>query len=169
VLVVACLAMALAAVHRVAFSVLSVPIQAEFGLSLPEMGMLQSALLGGYVLGQVSRHWGAAPNVSATPGCQLMENNSSTGIAHAPHLQAPCKPGSIAWPACQRRMPRTNASIHPCPCRSHPASLQTASGARTWPHPACSSGPLSACSSGAHKCGKLPRKRSLPLLMCLEP
>lgn len=45
--------MALAAVHRVAFSVLAVPIQAQLGLSLVQMGMLQSSLLAGYVLGQV--------------------------------------------------------------------------------------------------------------------
>ncbi len=52
-LVIACLTMGLAAVHRVAFSVLAVPIQAELGFSLPQMGLLQSALLLGYVLGQV--------------------------------------------------------------------------------------------------------------------
>ena len=61
VLAVGCLAMFGAAVQRVAFSVLAVPIQAEFGFSLPEMGMLQSALLGGYVLGQVGRGRPASP------------------------------------------------------------------------------------------------------------
>ncbi|KAL4445790.1 hypothetical protein ABPG77_008989 [Micractinium sp. CCAP 211/92] len=45
--------MAMAAVHRAAFSVLSVPIQLELGLSLPQMGTLQSALLAGYLVGQV--------------------------------------------------------------------------------------------------------------------
>ena len=43
----------MAPVHRVAFSVLAVPIQAQLGLSLPQMGMLQSSLLVGYVLGQI--------------------------------------------------------------------------------------------------------------------
>ena len=53
VVAAACAAMLLAALHRVSFSVLAVPIQAQFGLSLPQMGLLQSALLVGYVLGQV--------------------------------------------------------------------------------------------------------------------
>ena len=45
--------MLLAALHRVVFSVLAVPIQQQFGLSLPQMGLLQSSLLIGYVVGQV--------------------------------------------------------------------------------------------------------------------
>ncbi|PRW59116.1 putative anion transporter chloroplastic [Chlorella sorokiniana] len=49
----ACLAMALAAVHRVAFSVLALPIQAALGLSMPDMGRAHAALLLGYVLGQI--------------------------------------------------------------------------------------------------------------------
>jgi sugar phosphate permease len=47
-------AMALASAHRVTFSVLAVPLQQELGLSLPQMGILQSAVLAGYVLGQVT-------------------------------------------------------------------------------------------------------------------
>ena len=49
----ACLAMALAAVHRAAFSVLALPIQAALGLSMPDMGRAHAALLVGYLLGQV--------------------------------------------------------------------------------------------------------------------
>ena len=49
-------AMASASMHRVTFSVLAVPICAEFGLSLPQMGVLHSAVLAGYILGQVVRH-----------------------------------------------------------------------------------------------------------------
>ncbi|DBA75546.1 TPA: hypothetical protein ACH3X2_009106 [Trebouxia sp. C0005] len=45
--------MILAAVHRVTFSVLAVPFAAEFHMSLPEMGLLQSAALIGYLLGQI--------------------------------------------------------------------------------------------------------------------
>ena len=47
-------AMALASAHRVTFSVLAVPLQQELGLSLPQMGILQSAVLAGYILGQAS-------------------------------------------------------------------------------------------------------------------
>lgn len=46
-------AMAVASAHRVTFSVLAVPLQHELGLSLPQMGILQSALLAGYILGQI--------------------------------------------------------------------------------------------------------------------
>ncbi|CAL5229146.1 g12420 [Coccomyxa viridis] len=46
-------AMASASMHRVTFSVLAVPIRAEFGLSLPQMGVLHSAVLAGYILGQI--------------------------------------------------------------------------------------------------------------------
>ncbi|EIE20601.1 major facilitator superfamily transporter [Coccomyxa subellipsoidea C-169] len=46
--------MALASAHRVTFSVLAVPLQQELGLSLPQMGILQSAVLAGYILGQAS-------------------------------------------------------------------------------------------------------------------
>lgn len=53
VMALACLAMALAAVHRVAFSVLALPIQAALGLSMPDMGRAHAALLLGYLLGQV--------------------------------------------------------------------------------------------------------------------
>lgn len=45
--------MACASMHRVTFSVLAIPIRAEFGLSLPQMGILHSAVLAGYILGQV--------------------------------------------------------------------------------------------------------------------
>ena len=47
-------AMACASMHRVTFSVLAIPIQEEFGLSLPQLGVLQSAVLAGYITGQVS-------------------------------------------------------------------------------------------------------------------
>jgi len=49
----ACVATFLAAVSRVSFSVLAVPIQQQYGLKLSDMGLLQSALLMGYVLGQI--------------------------------------------------------------------------------------------------------------------
>ena len=45
--------MAFAAVHRVAFAALAVPIQSQLGFSLPQMGLLHSSLLCGYLLGQV--------------------------------------------------------------------------------------------------------------------
>jgi MFS family permease len=43
----------MAAVGRVSFSVLAVPIQQQYNLRLSEMGLLQSAMLIGYVIGQV--------------------------------------------------------------------------------------------------------------------
>ena len=46
-------AMACASMHRVTFSVLAIPIREEFALSLPQMGVLQSAVLAGYIIGQV--------------------------------------------------------------------------------------------------------------------
>ena len=49
-------AMASASMHRVTFSVLAVPIRAEFGLSLPQMGVLHGAVLAGYILGQVLKY-----------------------------------------------------------------------------------------------------------------
>lgn len=49
----ASLAMFLAAAQRCSFSVLALPIQAQLGLSLPQMGVLQSSMLLGYVIGQV--------------------------------------------------------------------------------------------------------------------
>lgn len=52
-LLIGCVAMAMAAVHRAAFSVVALPIQQELGFTLPQMGMLQSALLLGYLIGQV--------------------------------------------------------------------------------------------------------------------
>lgn len=52
-LLLGCVTMAAAAVHRTAFAVLAPPIQAELGLSLPQMGHVHSALLVGYVLGQI--------------------------------------------------------------------------------------------------------------------
>lgn len=45
--------MAVASAHRVTLSVLAVPLQHELGLTLPQMGILQSAVLAGYILGQV--------------------------------------------------------------------------------------------------------------------
>lgn len=49
----ACIAALLAAVHRVAFSVLAIPISQQFSFTLSQMGQLQAALLVGYLLGQV--------------------------------------------------------------------------------------------------------------------
>ncbi|KAK9787869.1 hypothetical protein WJX73_001410 [Symbiochloris irregularis] len=46
-------AMALASIHRVTFSVLAVPFAEEFSLSMPQVGLLQSAVLCGYMFGQV--------------------------------------------------------------------------------------------------------------------
>lgn len=54
VYVSACVATFSAAISRVSFSVLAVPIQEQYGLTLGDMGVLQSSLLMGYVLGQVS-------------------------------------------------------------------------------------------------------------------
>jgi hypothetical protein len=56
VFLAASLASGLCAVSRVSFSVLAPEIQGALGFSLPQMGVLQSALLAGYVLGQV-RGW----------------------------------------------------------------------------------------------------------------
>lgn len=53
VLVAACVAALLAAVHRAAFSVLAIPLQQQLGLSMAQMGALHSALLVGYLLAQV--------------------------------------------------------------------------------------------------------------------
>jgi uncharacterized protein YbjT (DUF2867 family) len=50
----ACLSTGLAALDRVSFSVLAVPIAHQYSLQLSEMGMLQNAMLIGYVFGQVS-------------------------------------------------------------------------------------------------------------------
>ena len=62
-------AMACASMHRVTFSVLAIPIREEFALSLPQMGILQSAVLAGYILGQVS----VAPN---SPMCLGISGSS---------------------------------------------------------------------------------------------
>lgn len=61
----ACLSTFMAAVGRVSFSVLAVPIQQQFKLSMGDMGLLQSAMLVGYVIGQVpagmvADRWGGA-------------------------------------------------------------------------------------------------------------
>ena len=50
----ACLSTGLAALDRVSFSVLAVPIAHQYSMQLSEMGMLQNAMLIGYVFGQVS-------------------------------------------------------------------------------------------------------------------
>lgn len=50
---VACSAAIMAAVSRTCFSMLAIPIQQEFGLSLGDMGLIQSSLLFGYILGQI--------------------------------------------------------------------------------------------------------------------
>jgi hypothetical protein len=167
VLVVACLAMALAALHRVAFSVLAVPIQAEFGLSLPEMGMLQSALLGGYMLGQVNWHLGAALAVSATPGCQLMETTDGWMLRRC-HSASPMH--ATALPGQHARAVRTVQCPHP------PVPLQIPSGILAdrigGAHLAASGLFLWSVVCLLFRCaesGMLPHKGSLPQLMCLEP
>ena len=43
----------MSAVSRTCFSMLAIPIQQEFGLSLGDMGLVQSSLLFGYILGQI--------------------------------------------------------------------------------------------------------------------
>ena len=53
----ACVAVFLAAVHRVAFSVLAVPLQQQLGFTTAQMGTLHAALLLGYLLGQVRPGW----------------------------------------------------------------------------------------------------------------
>lgn len=45
--------MALASAHRATFSVLALPLRAEYGLTMHQLGVLQSAVLAGYMLGQV--------------------------------------------------------------------------------------------------------------------
>jgi len=49
----ACLSTFMASIGRVSFSILAVPIQQQYNLRLTEMGLLQSALLVGYLFGQV--------------------------------------------------------------------------------------------------------------------
>lgn len=87
----ACVAMLLAAAHRVSFSVLAVPIQQQFALSLPEMGLLQSSLLVGYVLGQiplgiVADRVGGARLLAA---CLFVWSFANTLFSRAPLLQNP--------------------------------------------------------------------------------
>ncbi|KAK9806084.1 hypothetical protein WJX72_000485 [[Myrmecia] bisecta] len=45
--------MTLATLHRLTFPALAVSFTAEFGLTLPSLGVLQSAVLAGYLVGQV--------------------------------------------------------------------------------------------------------------------
>ena len=52
-------AMVMASAQRVTFSTLALPLQRELGLSLAQVGALQSAVLAGYILGQVRA--GACP------------------------------------------------------------------------------------------------------------
>ena len=61
-------AMACASMHRVTFSVLAIPIRSEFGLSLPQMGVLHSAVLAGYILGQVLRLSSCIPSGGIASG-----------------------------------------------------------------------------------------------------
>ncbi|GAB4823811.1 hypothetical protein N2152v2_010857 [Parachlorella kessleri] len=87
----ACAAMLLAALHRVAFSVLAVPIQQQFGLSLPQMGLLQSALLVGYVVGQiplglVADRVGGAQLLLA---CLFLWSLATSLFAHTPNSKNP--------------------------------------------------------------------------------
>lgn len=63
-----CVATFFSAVSRVAFSVLAPTIQLELGLSLPEVGLLQSALLVGYAAGQV-RLYPSAVLLQCMPAC----------------------------------------------------------------------------------------------------
>lgn len=53
IFLVACLATAMAAISRVTFSVLAIPIQMQYGLASSDLALLQSALLMGYTVGQV--------------------------------------------------------------------------------------------------------------------
>ena len=53
VFLIGCMSTALAAISRTSFSVLAIPIQSQLGLSLSEMGLVQSSLLLGYVVGQL--------------------------------------------------------------------------------------------------------------------
>lgn len=50
---VACSASIMAAASRTSFSVLAIPIQERFALSMADMGLIQSSLLFGYIVGQV--------------------------------------------------------------------------------------------------------------------
>jgi hypothetical protein len=50
---VACLATAMAAISRVTFSVLAIPIQNQYDLASTDLALLQSVLLFGYTMGQV--------------------------------------------------------------------------------------------------------------------
>lgn len=50
---VACSAAVMAAVSRTCFSMLAIPIQRDFGLSMGDMGLIQSSLLFGYIVGQI--------------------------------------------------------------------------------------------------------------------
>ena len=45
-------AMGLAAMQRATIAILAVPLQAALGLSMPQLGVLQAAVLVGYVAGQ---------------------------------------------------------------------------------------------------------------------
>uniref|UniRef100_A0A7S1CV42 Major facilitator superfamily (MFS) profile domain-containing protein n=1 Tax=Picochlorum oklahomense TaxID=249345 RepID=A0A7S1CV42_9CHLO len=53
VFLVACSASIMAAVSRTSFSVLAIPIQERFALSMADMGLIQSSLLFGYIVGQI--------------------------------------------------------------------------------------------------------------------
>ena len=64
-------AMACASIHRVTFSVLAIPIREEFALSLPQMGVLQSAVLAGYIIGQVG-HGSSSLHMLCSPCASSM-------------------------------------------------------------------------------------------------
>ena len=84
-------AMACASMHRVTFSVLAIPIREEFGLSLPQMGVLQSAVLAGYILGQV------------------------TAVVISPvFLGSPGAPSIFAWDMVPRTLSRCSCAVWPC-------------------------------------------------------
>lgn len=95
VLLLACVSMAAAAIHRTAFSVLAPPIQAELGLSLPQMGHVHSALLVGYVLGQV--RWVGSIGAKGSMHCQACQRLPPS-CCHKP-LSRPRCPADPCWPA----------------------------------------------------------------------
>lgn len=96
-LLIGCVAMVLAAVHRAAFAVLAVPIQQDLALSPPQMGKLQCALLLGYLCGQVM-----------SGACEmdgLFKGHASTALADswlrthhlAVHIQCPLRSLLACW------------------------------------------------------------------------
>jgi MFS family permease len=133
-LVLACLVMSLAAVHRVTFSVLAVPIQAQLGLSLVQMGVLQSSLLAGYVVGQVGRcgpagRGRAVPHGGASDSSRTLQHQCSACARLPPRFaQIPCgiladrfggghlaAAGLFLWSAACWQTSGAAAAAHPFP------------------------------------------------------